>query len=167
MSEHVVFARRLQNKQGGIARSVWGWVQRGNEGVSGVGVQFMSGDRDIDNVQTDSKGRFQLVNALKDCQIPCGVKLLHITGNRSEVVPAQDKQIAEIYFYLPVEPPVISINRANTEELETLPEIGPDTARAIVEYRQANGPFRSAGDLDGAPGIGPVTVEEIRSVARV
>ena len=33
------------------------------------------------------------------------------------------------------------------EELDGLPEVGPATAEAIVEYRRANGLFRSVSEL--------------------
>ena len=50
---------------------------------------------------------------------------------------------------------LISPNTASLEELDTLPGIGPGTARAIVEYRQTHGPFASLEDLLRVPGIGP------------
>ena len=52
----------------------------------------------------------------------------------------------------------MNINRASEEELTSLKGIGPVKARAIVEYRQRNGPFRSVAELDRVKGIGPKTV---------
>ena len=37
----------------------------------------------------------------------------------------------------------VDLNLAGPEELETLPGIGPATSAAIIEYRDANGPFAS------------------------
>ena len=62
---------------------------------------------------------------------------------------------------------VININTADVEELDELPEIGPATAEAIVEHRQANGLFRTVDDLEEVPGIGPTTLEEIKPFAKV
>ena len=62
---------------------------------------------------------------------------------------------------------VININTADVEELDELPEIGPATAEAIVEHRQANGLFRTVDDLEEVPGIGPTTLEEIKPFATV
>lgn len=48
----------------------------------------------------------------------------------------------------------VNINTAGVEELDGLPGIGPSTAQAIVEDRQANGPFASVEDLMRVSGIG-------------
>jgi competence protein ComEA len=48
----------------------------------------------------------------------------------------------------------ININTATVEQLETLNGIGPATAKAIVEYREANGQFKSVYELTNVKGIG-------------
>ncbi len=53
----------------------------------------------------------------------------------------------------------VDINHATAEELTALPGIGPKKARAIVEYREANGPFAKPDDLLLVNGIGPATLE--------
>jgi competence protein ComEA len=45
----------------------------------------------------------------------------------------------------------VNINTADVEELEGLPEVGPATAEAIIEYRRANGLFRTVDDLASNP----------------
>lgn len=65
------------------------------------------------------------------------------------------------------EPLLLDINTADAEELEELPEVGPATAEAIVEYRRANGSFQSVDELEEVPGIGPKTLERIRPFATV
>jgi len=42
-----------------------------------------------------------------------------------------------------------------------LPGIGPAKAKAIIEYREENGPFRSAEDIKNVSGIGEKTFEKI------
>ena len=49
----------------------------------------------------------------------------------------------------------ININSADAAQLETLDGVGPATAKAIVEWREANGPFRSVEQLMEVRGIGP------------
>ena len=65
------------------------------------------------------------------------------------------------------DPLQIDINTADVEELDELPEVGPSTAESIVEYRQANGQFRSVDELEEIPGIGPKTLEKIEPFATV
>jgi competence protein ComEA len=61
----------------------------------------------------------------------------------------------------------IDINTADAEELDELPEVGPATAEAIVEYRRTNGLFSSVHELEEIPGIGPATLEKIEPFATV
>jgi competence protein ComEA len=62
------------------------------------------------------------------------------------------------------EPPAgkININTASAEQLESLPGVGPATARAILEYRKQNGGFQSVDELIEVRGIGPKKLEQIR-----
>ena len=48
----------------------------------------------------------------------------------------------------------ININTATSAQLENLPGIGPVIAQRIVDYRNANGPFTSTGQLINVSGIG-------------
>ena len=58
------------------------------------------------------------------------------------------------------------INTASAAELETLPGIGPALSAAIVEQREANGPFTKAEDLLEVPGIGEKKLAAIRDMLR-
>jgi competence protein ComEA len=62
---------------------------------------------------------------------------------------------------------VIDINSADAKTLEALNGIGPAKAAAIVEYREANGPFATIEDLANVKGIGLRTVELNRSAMTV
>lgn len=57
---------------------------------------------------------------------------------------------------------VVAVNSATAEQLQTLPGIGKVTARSIVEYRKAHGPFAKVDDLLQVKGIGSQTLEKIR-----
>lgn len=61
----------------------------------------------------------------------------------------------------------VDINSADVEELDELPEVGPATAEAIIEYRRANGSFAAVDELEGVPGIGPTTIQKIEPFATV
>ena len=54
----------------------------------------------------------------------------------------------------------VNINTADAETISrSLQGVGLSKARAIVEYRQKHGPFKSADDLSLVKGIGERTVE--------
>ncbi|MCB1232906.1 MAG: helix-hairpin-helix domain-containing protein [Verrucomicrobiae bacterium] len=52
----------------------------------------------------------------------------------------------------------IDLNSAPASKLESLPGIGPETARAIVKGR----PYETIEELDKVRGIGPATIEKLR-----
>lgn len=56
----------------------------------------------------------------------------------------------------------VNVNTAGAEELQTLPGVGPATARAIVAWREENGRFRSVDDLLDVSGIGKATLAKFR-----
>jgi competence protein ComEA len=56
----------------------------------------------------------------------------------------------------------VDINTASQSELESVKGIGPAKARAIVDYRQKNGPFRSLDDLDKVKGFGSASVAKLQ-----
>ena len=58
---------------------------------------------------------------------------------------------------------LININTATAEELQALSGVGPSTAKAIVEDREAHGPFSSIEDLMRVSGIGEKKFEKMRS----
>jgi competence protein ComEA len=53
---------------------------------------------------------------------------------------------------------VLNINLATFEQLMLLPGISAVVANNIIDYREANGPFKSMDDLDQVPQIGPATI---------
>ena len=62
---------------------------------------------------------------------------------------------------------LLNVNTATSSELQDLPGIGPKKADAIVSYRAANGPFRQVDDLVQVKGIGPKTLDKLRSLVTV
>jgi competence protein ComEA len=56
----------------------------------------------------------------------------------------------------------ININTASAEELDKLPGIGPAIAKAIIDYRTANGPFKQIEDINAVKGIGDALFEKIK-----
>ena len=62
----------------------------------------------------------------------------------------------------------VDINTATAAELDrVLVNVGPAKAQAIVDHRQANGPFNSVEELALVKGIGLKTVERNRDLIEV
>jgi competence ComEA-like helix-hairpin-helix protein len=61
----------------------------------------------------------------------------------------------------------ININLASLEDLEHLPDIGPNTALAIINYRNSHGDFTSIEQIQNVSGIGPGTFETIKPLITV
>ena len=59
----------------------------------------------------------------------------------------------------------MNINTASSAELEALPGIGPAKAKAIVEYRQKNGAFKSVEELKNVKGIGDAVLNKLKAEA--
>jgi len=64
-------------------------------------------------------------------------------------------------------PERLDLNAADQAELERLPGIGAVKARAILAYRQANGPFADPADLARVPGIGGALATRLAPLVRV
>jgi competence ComEA-like helix-hairpin-helix protein len=62
----------------------------------------------------------------------------------------------------PAAPP-IRLNSASELDLVALPGIGPVRAKAILAYRQGNGPFASVWDLENVPGLSRRLVRQLAS----
>ena len=49
---------------------------------------------------------------------------------------------------------LVNINTASPEELDALDGVGPSTAQKIIDYRTANGGFKTIEEIKEVPGIG-------------
>lgn len=58
-------------------------------------------------------------------------------------------------------PGLLNINTATVEELQTLPSIGPQTAKKIIQFREEQGGFSSVETLTEVKGIGEKTLEKV------
>lgn len=75
------------------------------------------------------------------------------TINSSSPIPAE----------MPTSGPTrVNLNTATVSDLDTLPGVGPSTARAIVAYRTKHGAFTRVEDLLNVSGIGPSKLAAMR-----
>ncbi|WP_286883649.1 helix-hairpin-helix domain-containing protein [Aneurinibacillus sp. UBA3580] len=56
----------------------------------------------------------------------------------------------------------VNLNTATSEQLQTIPGIGPGKAAAILQYREEHGAFKTVDELTNVSGIGPKTLEKMR-----
>ena len=90
--------------------------------------------------------------ATRPGQAPGEVELLAAMPPKSPVAH-RDSLIALARPLAPDER--IDPDRASAEELARLPKVGLALARAIVAYREKNGPFGGVEGIDRVPGVGP------------
>lgn len=57
---------------------------------------------------------------------------------------------------------LVNINTADQAQLDTLPGIGSALAQRIIQYREANGPFKAIEDLKDVSGIGDKNFENLK-----
>ena len=62
---------------------------------------------------------------------------------------------------------LVNLNTATLAELETLPSIGPARARAIIAYREENGPFAAVDEITAVSGIGQGILDNLQGLITV
>jgi competence protein ComEA len=108
------------------------------------------------------EGRDTLLRACSDCH---GMEVLEgqrrsrrqwrdtvedMLARGADASESDEKVIAE---YLTRALGRVNVNRATTGEIQTIVEVPPAEAEAIVEYRTREGDFRSLEDLKKVPGL--------------
>ncbi len=94
-----------------------------------------------------------------------GIDLLPPALDRSAAWQQADTQHLGRHQEVPAEP--VDVNRADEEQLQTVPGIGPATARRIIDWRTEHGSFERLEDLLNVRGIGVTTLEKLRPYVTV
>jgi len=127
--------------------------------------EFQSGDRVIDAVRRAG-------GALEKADLTLLNLAAPLTDGQQILVPKKGATVSGA-------PPVgtgtapgstgalININTADEATLESLNGVGPVLAASILQYRTEHGPFASVDQLDEVSGIGPATLEDLRSQVTV
>ena len=63
--------------------------------------------------------------------------------------------------------PIVNLNTATVDQLETLPGIGQKTAERIIEYRTKSGGFKRIEDLMNVKGIGEKSFLKLKPLVAV
>ena len=61
----------------------------------------------------------------------------------------------------------INLNTASATQLDTLPGIGPAYAGRIIDYRNANGGFKTIEEVQNVKGIGPKTFDKMKDMISI
>lgn len=129
--------------------------------------QFKPGDRVIDAV--DRAG-----GALEKADLTLLNLAAPLSDGQQILVPKQGAAAASGVVPIGSAPPgtgtsgaLVNINTADEPTLETLNGVGPVLAASIIQYRTEHGPFASIDQLDEVSGIGPATLEDLRSQVTV
>lgn len=56
----------------------------------------------------------------------------------------------------------VNLNTASVDQLDAVKGVGPAKAKAIVAYREKNGPFKSVDELAKVKGFGDKSVAKLR-----
>ncbi len=145
---------RWMDERAGPEKPISGVVVRGPEGRAeilpkGTTVGEALGTWDVDTVGLDKK---VLKTRLSD-----GTCITIVETHGTREVKIGEMQPAErIAAGLPFD-----VNEATAPELDLIPNVGEATARLIVSYRTAHGPFESAADLERVPELGTKKAREI------
>jgi len=70
--------------------------------------------------------------------------------------------IAALFAFSGLALAAVDLNTADQKQLESVKGIGPAKAKAIIEYRNAKGPFKSVDDLKNVKGFGDKNVEKLK-----
>lgn len=139
---------------------VTGWVHR-----PGV-FEFQPGDRVIDAVERAGGARDHADLTLLNLAAP-------LADGQQILVPKHGATVAGTTGTVGIPGTtgttgaLVNINTADEPTLETLNGVGPVLAAAIIQYRTEHGPFSSVDQLDEVSGIGPATLEDLRSQVAV
>lgn len=87
-----------------------------------------------------------------------------IADGEQVVVPARGSGVAATGGGAAATSGPVHLNTATLEQLNGLPGIGPVTAQKILDYRQQHGAFGSVAELDAVPGIGPSHLEQLKGL---
>jgi|GEM_PF-781271 len=113
-----------------------------------------------DNLLTNSRWKLQNPHelwVLAACLLTLTVCYwLSAGGHRGQLIKIDRASALEAKF-------LVDINRADWPEIIQLPGLGETLAQRVIAEREQSGPYLSVDDLDRVDGIGPKTLESLRT----
>ncbi|MCI1224288.1 ComEA family DNA-binding protein [Bifidobacterium sp.] len=112
-----------------------------------------------DNPSSNSSADESKSNAPEETQIPQHTATAPADGPTASLVTPSNPAAKDSGL--------VNLNTATMQELDTISGVGPVTAQRILEHRQRIGRFTSIDQLLDISGIGPKTLEKLRSQVTV
>ncbi|WP_186786066.1 ComEA family DNA-binding protein [Paenibacillus agilis] len=137
-----------------------------NRNISkGLGGEQQQGDKL--NEQTDSNNQAQVTDTLttKQQHNQHGTSERHINENKQTAAAAENANNASsnaAEIATGQQSQLISLNRADEQQLDELPGVGPSRAKAIVAYREKHGKFSTIDEVMKVKGIGPKMFKKMK-----
>jgi competence protein ComEA len=108
------------------------------------------------------------LNLAKELQDGDQVRVPTVLEGEDDSIPQNDpSRFSSIEDPATIPDQIVNINTASSEELQTLPGIGPVTAEKIIAYRLENGDFEKIEDIQKVYGIGPAKYEAIKDLITI
>lgn len=73
------------------------------------------------------------------------------------------KLLGLMFFLVGTSWAAVNINTATQSELESVKGLGAAKAKAIIEYREKHGSYKSLNDLDKVKGFGKASIEKLKA----
>ena len=102
-----------------------------------------------------------------ECVCPDNINDACITDKDTVNTPANSESTNDKIDNEDIKDNKISINTATIDELMTLNGIGESKAKAIIKYREENGPFKKTEDIKNVSGIGDSAYEKIKDYIKL
>ena len=92
-----------------------------------------------------------------------------IAAQKSAPIPAVSEVVTSPSQTIKSSQPTgkVNINSATLAQLDTLPGIGPAYAQRIIDYRSANGGFKSCEEMKNVKGIGDKTFDKFKALITI
>ena len=126
-------------------------------------------ERDLKVYRTDTMGSLKVISDGKGYSIETEREPVELHSSPAGGVPAKSGLMASPALRTAegTQGGGIDINTAGLSELTSLPGIGKGKAQKIIDYREANGPFKSVDELTKVKGIGANTLDKFRDQVSV
>ena len=133
---------------------------RENKGKPDLEAKIDKNESNVENIENKLLSIEEKISQLSSGQVSSAP--VESSGDTGEVAGATTQAPAPSYST-----GKINLNSASASQLDSLPGIGPAYAGRIIDYREANGGFKTIEEIESIKGIGPKTFEKLKDLITV